>query len=132
MDRGTGTGYVYPGCRPGEEAREVKKRGNQREQEGHKSERTQYTRGGEGREGPGTDVWGCVASAGNKIGNEGAKGLADALLTNSSLQTLKIGCAYGGRGGEAGHRGVGRESPGSGQGRRGGGRGMRLRGVGWW
>ena len=50
MDRGAGPGYVYAGCRPGEEGREVKKRGNQREQEGHKSERTQYTRGGEGRD----------------------------------------------------------------------------------
>ena len=93
MDRGTGTGYVYPGCRPGEEAREVKKRGNQREQEGHKSERTQYTRGGEGRDRR-VLTGGGVASAGNKIGDEGAKGLADALLTNSSLQTLNLGCAY--------------------------------------
>jgi hypothetical protein len=71
----------------------------------------------------GTEVWGCVSSAGNKIGNEGAKGLAEALLTNSSLQTLDLQGAYGGRGGEAGHRGVGRESLGSGQGRRGGGPG---------
>jgi hypothetical protein len=51
MDRGTGPGYVYAGCRPGEEGMEVKKRGDEREQEGHKSERTQYTRGGEGRDG---------------------------------------------------------------------------------
>ena len=65
---------------------------------------------------------GCVVSA-DEIGDEGAKGLADALLTNSSLQTLNLECAYGGRGGEAGHRGVGRESLGSGQGRRGGGPG---------
>ena len=122
MDRGTGSGYVYAGCRPWEEGREVKKRGNQREQEGHKSERTQYTRGGEGRD---RRVLTCggVASAGNKIGDEGAKGLADALLTNSSLRTLGLGREHGGRGGEAGHRGVGRESLGSGQGRRGGGRG---------
>jgi hypothetical protein len=47
---------------------------------------------------------GGVASAGNKIGDEGAKCLADALLTNSSLQTLDLEGAYGGRGGEAGHR----------------------------
>ena len=46
-----GSGYVYAGCRPGEEGMEVKKRGDEREQEGHKSERTQYTRGGEGRDG---------------------------------------------------------------------------------
>ena len=76
-------------------------------------------------------MWGCVASAGNKIGNEGAKGLADALLTISSLQTLNLGGEFGGWGGVAGHRGVGRESLGSGHGRRGR-TGMRLRGVGWW
>jgi hypothetical protein len=48
---GTGPGHVCEGCSPGEEGREVKQRGNQREQEGHKSERTQYTQGGEGRDG---------------------------------------------------------------------------------
>ncbi len=65
---------------------------------------------------------GCVVSA-DEIGDEGAKGLADALQTNSSLQTLDLKGADGGRGGEAGHRGVGRESLGSGRGRRGRGRG---------
>jgi hypothetical protein len=51
MDRGTRPGHVYAGCRVGEEGSQVKIRGNQREQEGHKSERTQYTRGIEGRDG---------------------------------------------------------------------------------
>ena len=50
-------------------------------------------------------MWGCVASAGNKIGNEGAKGLADALLTNSSLQTLNLQGAYGGKEGRQGIEG---------------------------
>ncbi len=35
MDRGTGPGYVYAGCRPGEGGREVKKRGNQRGTHAH-------------------------------------------------------------------------------------------------
>ncbi len=43
-------------------------------------------------------MWGCVSSAANQIGDEGAKGLAYALLTNSSLRALYLG----GRGGEAG------------------------------
>ena len=59
---------------------------------------------GQGREG--TDVCGvCVASSGNKIGDEGCKALGDGLRTNSTLQTLGLGGAYGGRGGG---RGVGR------------------------
>ena len=47
----------------------------------------------------------CAASLGNGIGAEGAKGLADGLRTNSTLQTLDLYGAYGGRGGG---RGVGR------------------------
>ena len=50
-------------------------------------------------------MWGCVASAVNQIGDEGAKGLADALLTNSSLQTLDLGGAYGGKEGRKGLEG---------------------------
>ena len=59
---------------------------------------------GQGREG--TDVCGvCVASSGNKIGDEGCKALGDGLRTNSTLQTLVLSGAYGGRGGG---RGVGK------------------------
>ena len=53
----------------------------------------------------------CAASSGNEIGDEGAKGLAEGLSSNSTLQTLDLGCAYGGRG------------AGGGVGRRGGGTG---------
>ena len=68
---------------------------------------------GQGREG--TDVCGvCVASSGNEIGDEGCKALGDGLRTNSTLQTLHLSGAYGGRGGG---RGVGR----GGSGRGGGG-----------
>jgi len=41
-----------------------------------------------------------VASADNKIGNEGAEALAVALKTNTSLQSLDLMGEYGGRGGE--------------------------------
>ena len=61
----------------------------------------------------------CVASSGNKIGAEGAKGLAEGLSSNSTLRELHLSGAYGGRG--AG-RGVGRR----GSGRNGAG----LRGTG--
>ena len=44
--------------------------------------------------------WLCVASADNKIGNEGAEALAVALKTNTSLQSLDLMGEYGGRGGE--------------------------------
>ena len=55
----------------------------------------------------------CVASSGNGIGAEGAKGLAEGLSSNSTLQTLNLGGAYGGRG--AG-RGVGRSGSWEGRG----------------
>ena len=41
----------------------------------------------------------CVTSSANKIGDEGAKGLAEGLSSNSTLQTLDLWGAYGGRGG---------------------------------
>ena len=56
----------------------------------------------------------CVASSGNEIGAEGAKGLADWLRTNSTLQTLDLQRAYGGRGG--GRRGSEGDREGSGGG----------------
>ena len=62
----------------------------------------------------------CVTSSANKIGDEGAKGLAEGLSSNSTLQTLDLQRAYGGRG--AG-RGVGRRGTGRG-GARWQGRGM--------
>ena len=65
----------------------------------------------------------CVASSGNGIGAEGAKGLAEGLSSNSTLQTLNLEGAYGGRG--AG-RGVGR----SGSGRDGEGSGNAGKGEG--
>ena len=49
----------------------------------------------------------CVASSGNKIGAEGAKGLADWLSSNSTLQTLDLQGALGeGEEGGAGLRGT--------------------------
>ena len=63
----------------------------------------------------------CAASSDNKIGDEGAKGLAGGLSSNSTLQKLYLGGAYGGRGGG---RGVGRSSVWEGRGGlRGGGEG---------
>ena len=52
----------------------------------------------------------CVASSGNQIGDEGARELADALRTNSTLQTLDL---YGACWGRGGGRGVGRNGEGS-------------------
>ncbi len=46
-------------------------------------------------------MWLCVASADNQIGKEGAEALADALKTNSSLQTLNLSSEYYGRRGAA-------------------------------
>ena len=59
----------------------------------------------------------CAASSDNKIGDEGAKGLADWLRTNSTLQTLDLEGAYGGRGAGrgVGRRGSGRDGEGSGK-----------------
>ena len=65
----------------------------------------------------------CAASLGNGIGAEGAMGLAEGLSSNSTLQTLNLWGAYGGRG--AG-RGVGR----SGSGRDGEGSGKAGKGEG--
>ena len=63
----------------------------------------------------------CAESSDNGIGDEGAKGLAEGLSSNSTLQTLDLRGAYGGRG--AG-RGVGRS--GSGRDREGSGGGLSL------
>ena len=46
----------------------------------------------------------CVASSVNEIGDEGAKGLAEGLSSNSTLQTLNLAGAYGGRGAGGGRR----------------------------
>ena len=54
----------------------------------------------------------CVASSGNGIGAEGAKELAEGLSSNSTLQTLHLEGAYGGRG--VGRSGYGRDGEGSG------------------
>ena len=66
----------------------------------------------------------CAASSGNKIGAEGAKGLADWLRSNSTLQTLYLQRAYGGRGAGrgVGRRGYGRDGEGSGKAGKGQGR----------
>ena len=74
----------------------------------------------------------CAASSDNKIGDEGAKGLADWLRTNSTLQTLDLEGAYGGRGEGrgVGRRGSGRDGEGSGnagKGEGGTGRAGRMR-----
>ena len=61
----------------------------------------------------GLNLWMCVASAGNQIGDEGAKALADALKTNVSIKMLDIDSEYGGRRGEGSREGRdGRESSG--------------------
>ena len=58
-----------------------------------------------------------MASSGNGIGAEGAKGLAEGLSSNSTLQTLDLEGAYGGRGAGrgVGRRGSGRDGEGSGK-----------------
>ena len=53
--------------------------------------------------------WLCVASADNKIGDQGAEALAGALKTNTSLQTLDLSSENGGRGGEGRREERGRE-----------------------
>ena len=53
--------------------------------------------------------WLCVASADNKIGDQGAEAFAGALKTNTSLQTLSLYSEYGGRGGEGRREERGRE-----------------------
>ena len=79
-----------------------------RRQEGQGGQAVWKAGTGEGREV--TDVCGvCVASSGNRIGDEGARELADGLRTNSTLQTLRLSGAYGARGGG---RGVGRSGSG--------------------
>ena len=66
----------------------------------------------------------CVASSVNQIGAEGAKGLAEGLSSNSTLQTLHLQCMYGGRGAGrgVGRRGSGRDGEGSGNAGKGQGR----------
>ena len=66
-------------------------------------------------------LWLSVASAENKIGDEGAKALADALKSNASLKTLMLYGEHGGRGGEGSRKergGRDSESFGTDQGRR--------------
>ena len=65
-----------------------------------------------------------MASSGNEIGAEGAKGLAEGLSSNSTLQTLDLHGAYGGRGAGrgVGRRGSGRDGEGSGKAGKGQGR----------
>ena len=65
-----------------------------------------------------------MASSDNKIGDEGAKGLAEGLSSNSTLQTLDLGSAYGGRGAGrgVGRSGSGRDGEGSGEAEKGQGR----------
>ena len=75
--------------------------------EGGDREGRQHGKRGRGRDGMALTCVGpvCVASSGNEIGDEGAKSIGDGLRTNSTLQTLVLSGAYGGRGGG---RGVGR------------------------
>ena len=60
----------------------------------------------------------CAASSDNGIGDEGAKGLAEGLSSNSTLQTLDLRGAHGGRGAGrgVGRSGSGRDGEGSGGG----------------